>query len=464
MTVTPAVEEHDPLAVAIGNASLLGIGYLMLGRRLLAALNLLITVGLLVLLTTVARTLWFEIVVAVWWVAVIAHGWFLARRGLRRVDTGQRILAVAVTLVVLAAFGLLRFDAARIEQTVLDARGSGDCAPALTATDRVWVGHRLADSPLVARVEPTRPACRQLQLITSRLDGALGGSGEPLAPQLDGLTRVLADTPGHNTMVDKVLDRFIDGLPGQQPCRIVELTDQLRKRQQTGNAVDRTTDAVGRVAPSALLRCGDETSTRDWKRARQLYQQVLDQYPGHELTATAQEGVQKATLAIELANVRELLAGTEGTQPPYCSSPAQYSGAAPYAKGPTRAMVFGNAEYSQKLPPEWRATDATDTVLVVCAGSEEYGDPVQTCPYTSNGSLRGFPTQVTFHKIAIPVRAFELRTGKLVAETKVMIGGASCPEKFDYSSYIADLGPPSDQYVLASDNDIRAGFAGLLSP
>jgi hypothetical protein len=101
-------------------------------------------------------------------------------------------------------------------------------------------------------------------------------------------------------------------------------------------------------------------------------------------------------------------------------------------------------------------------VLVVCAGEEEYGTPVRTCLY-ENKTLRGFPTQVTFHKIAIPVKVYELRTGKLVASRKVQIGGASCPRVLRYSYYYTDLGPPSKVYVTASNANVRAGFRSLIT-
>jgi hypothetical protein len=70
---------------------------------------------------------------------------------------------------------------------------------------------------------------------------------------------------------------------------------------------------------------------QNWDPARARYQQLLDQYPGHELTARAQEGVRQATLALELANVRGLLAGPTGasphTEPPVPPTDADVRGA-----------------------------------------------------------------------------------------------------------------------------------------
>lgn len=46
---------HDPLAVALGNASLLGVGYLMLRRRRLAVAAAVVTVVLVSRLVSTAR-------------------------------------------------------------------------------------------------------------------------------------------------------------------------------------------------------------------------------------------------------------------------------------------------------------------------------------------------------------------------------------------------------------------------
>jgi hypothetical protein len=70
---------------------------------------------------------------------------------------------------------------------------------------------------------------------------------------------------------------------------------------------------------------------------------------------------------------------------------------------------------------------------------------------------------VTFHKIAIPVKVYELRTGKLVSDTLVEISGASCPKVLSYTYYgPADLGPGSDEYVIASNANVQAGFRYLI--
>jgi hypothetical protein len=480
MQAEPAAPSRDPLAVALANASLLSAGYVMLGRRWLAIGAGLVTVVLVTILAAVARSVWFEVVVLLWWAAVTAHGWYLAGGRLRRTRQGgvrkQRFIALGVAVPVLLATGLLRFDASEIEQDAAEARHNGDCAQALAALDRLWVGHSVTNAPLAARRDDTVRACGLLATATDELGTSRTGDTEALETGFSGLSAVLAELPGHEKVVERVLNGFLDGLPTEDSCATSAITDWLGQRRAGGDVLDRAVDVVPRIAPAAIVGCGDDLMARnDWEGARARYQQLLDQYPDHDLAARAGEGVKQATQSIELANVRGLLEDSyAGSQPAYCSSPAPYSGAAPYGvNGPDRALLFGprgswphpdDDDYRRKLPADWLARDAADAVLVLCAGDTEFGAPVETCPYESNFGISGYQ-DVTFRKIAIPVRAYELRTGRLVADTRLEIGGASCPAVVEYTSYISfDTGPPSEMYVTASESDVRAAFGSLITP
>lgn len=448
---------HDPLAIALANASLLSIGYLVMRRRLLGVCSLVVTTGLVVVLCTIARTEWLEIVLVVWWLAMIVHGWYLAGGRKRTAVGGQWVIAVAVTLPVLLTVGLVRFDAAGIDRTLMTARGSGDCTQAEMALDEVWFGHRVIDAPMTARADQTEQACGRLETAASRFTAALGGDTGALRMAFDDLGAVLGERPGHERMADTVLDGFLDGLPASDPCATVAITDWLRQRPRTGDRLDRSVDVVARTAPTALVGCGDSYLAVDqWETSRSRYQQLLDQYAGHELTTRAQEGVTRATQAIELANVRGLLQrpGDAGL-PAYCSSPAAYSAAAPSGPGTNRAVFVGPSELPGRLPPEWRAGDAAEAVLVVCVGEQEHGAPVRTCRYRQDGGASG---DVTFHKIAVPVRAYELRTGNLVFDARVEIGGTSCPQSF-FSFGDGGAGPPPQWPVEPSDGNVRDAFA-----
>ncbi|WP_370947113.1 hypothetical protein AB5J62_06040 [Amycolatopsis sp. cg5] len=462
----PEPAPHDPLAVAIGNASLLGVGYLLLKRRGLAVFTWLVTLALVIMLATV-REVWVEITVLCWWLLSIAHGWFLAAKDGSRVGW-QRAIAVLVAVPVLVSVGLFRLGAATIEDTVTDARASGDCAPALAALDRLWLGHRVTNGPLTVRGERTVEACHRLSNAADSLSTGLAGDDSALQAGFSTLSSVLGDFPGHEKMVGKTLDNFLSGVPAKNPCEIATVTDWLRGHQSAYNELNRSAEVVARTAPAALVGCGDHyLALNSLELARARYQQYLDRYRGQNFTPKAEEGVRKVTLAIELSTVRGLLAGAYGTSElSYCRNPAKYSGAPSYAKGPNRVLMYGDTAYTGSLPAEWRAPGPEDAALIVCVGKAEYGTPVRTCPYTSKSGLRGFPTDVTFKKIVIPIRAYELRTGALVADARPEVGGTSCPQTIHYTRYglSADLGPPSEMYVTPSDADIKAAFAGVVSP
>ena len=459
----PAVRgprQADPPAVALGNASLLGGGYLLLGRRLFAGAAVVVTVVLVSVVVSTAEP-WAEIAVGVWWVAVVAHGWFLARAGVRPASARrQRLVAAGVALPVLLAVGLLRFDAHTIERDVDEARRDGDCAKVLSAQDEVWFGHRVADAPGTAGGDEVVDTCERLRDAGARLTTGLTGDTRALEAGFDGLGTVL-DEPGNDEIAGSVLTDFLDGLPTDDACGTVTVTDWLRDRKPSRDARDRSADTAERTAPKALVKCGDDHMTaEDWTQARTRYQQLLDEYPENAALADqARKGVRKATLTIELENVRRLLeTPVAGEQPEYCTAPARYSGAKPYGKGVNRGLFHGNDGYTDRLPGSWRTDDPARAVLVVCAGAEQDGTALRTCPYEREQSP-GSIVNVTFHKTAIPVKVYELRTGKLVANRKVQINGESCPQRLSYWSV---LDPPSDVRATPSTTDIRNAFRSLI--
>lgn len=440
------------MAVAIANASLLGVGYLMLGRRLLWLLTTLVTAGLLVLLIAVTKSGWLELAVLLWWAAMIWHGWCLARPG--EVVRRQRVVTLAWVLPLLLVVGLVRFDAMRIEWTVDDARAAGDCAKAKPALDKVWPGHRVVDAPMTARTDMTVEACRRLDEAKGQLTRALAGGVPSLSEAFTKLDSVLAELPGHEKMVDTVLEGFLGRLPVENPCHTSAITDWLKDRKTTGNGLDRAADVAPRLGPTALITCGErQMGLTAYREAKDRYQRLLDAYPDHELKGKAEEGVKQATLAMELEHVRRMGQG-------YCAAPAQYSGAAPYGKGVNRAVVFGGSEYTEKLPGDWKTTKFDEAVLVVCTGEPEHGPVQESCPYLWEDSRQS--TNVAFHRVSIPVRAYELRTGKLVFDQKVTIGGASCPATLRAPD--TGAGPPKDWFVEPSEADMRRAFAPAIAP
>jgi hypothetical protein len=452
------------VAAALGNASLLGIGYLLLGHRRLAALAVLGTVMLLGLLASAATT-WPEILLVVWWAAGTAHGWFLARRRAEHVvRRGQRAGTLAATVAVLMSAALLRVDAYGIRDRVNEARAVGDCETAAAAQGEVWLGHRLAGAPVVEPGDAVVEACHRLERAAATLAGAgRNGRIDELERGFGILTGVL-EQPGNEKTVETVLNIFLDGLPTKDSCDTADITDWLRHRGPSRDVLDRSADAATRKEPAALAGCGDALMKEDaWRQARARYQRLLDEHPDDALAPKARSGVEKATLAIELDTVRGLVADTTGASTGYCDAPAKYSGAPPYRKGANRALFLGDDEYTDRLPGSWRTTDPVKAALVVCADTAKNGTAVDTCHYENN-RFRHFPHEVTFHKVRIPLKVYELRTGKRVGPREVQISGGSCPAVLHYEYYgTYDYGPGGDRFVSTTTSGVRNAFRPVVT-
>ncbi|ADB35212.1 hypothetical protein Kfla_6209 [Kribbella flavida DSM 17836] len=446
----------DPLAVAVGNGSLLGIGYLMLRRWRMATVNL-IVVGALVVLLLVLKKPWCESALAGWWVLAIAHGWFLAHTQPRKAtDVTKRVLALGITVPLLLAVGLIRYDAGRVEDRVSAARKAGDCAELTEAQRELWFGHRIVDAPGTAQGAEEVRLCKRLEDAKAKLETGLLGDQTALRQGFDVLGSVLA-APGHDRTVEVTLRGWLGDLPVKDPCRTVRITDWLRQRKATNDVLDQSRAVVPQLAPAAIAGCAGRLMTqKKWADARTAYQQLVGQYPKDGRVAKAKAGIRQATLALELLKVRDLLARDD-----YCSAPARYSGAAPYQRGLNRAVFEGSDEYTARLPASWRAGDVSTAVLVVCTEQSTQGAPVRTCPYHSVTSPMN-TSDVTFYKIAAPVKAYELRTGRLVSNTRVQINGAACPSRFSYTTYLPGWDyPPSSQPVKPSNANVQAAFRYL---
>lgn len=301
-------------------------------------------------------------------------------------------LAVALGNASLLAVGYLRFDAARIEQDAAAAHRRGDCARALSILDGLGAGHRVADAPLTVRAENGSAACRLLvaageqtagdRLLAARTlqtyrehpaalwQGAEGRRADLFLAQAaaDLTTALTGDTKalktgfahlsqalkagGQETKAAHVLDGFLSGLPTEDACATRTITDWLAEHEAGDGVPDRAADVVPKVAPAAIVGCGDALAEdKEWKQAKAQYEQLLDQYPKDDLAAKARKGKERAGLQIELANVKKLLKGDE---PEYCKRPAPYHGAPRYrGGGPHRAIMVGRKDHRANLPKSW---------------------------------------------------------------------------------------------------------------
>ncbi|GAA3884702.1 hypothetical protein [Streptomyces sedi] len=516
----------DPLAVGVANASLLGGGYALLRRPWLALGAVLVSLALIGFLAA-SPSRWREALLLVWWVAVVVHGWYLAggrpARGAWRADAGeggkggwrkgirrQRLLALTATVPLLLSVAIARFDAHAIEGDASAAHREGDCERALASSDELGFYHRLYDAPLTSRVDDEAEACELLveaeRLVAAgeRIDaadvfadydghsGALWdgardrgsdlylaearaglesalerGAPESLETAFDQLDALWARFPERGAEADEVLDDFLGALPTDDACVTRDIAGWLddtggaEEGAGTGAALDRAVGVVPEIQPAALAGCGEEMlSHEQWELARNQYRDLVDRYPDHELVGEAEDGIERAETAIELAAVRSLLDGGG-----YCDDPAPYRGADAYdGGGPHPALLFNDEEGTGAgLPSSWRAEGAEDAVLVVCLGTAEMGDAVETCPYESDLGING-AVDVTFRELRVPVRAYELRTGDLVSDSALAIGGASCPAVLTYETYSGIGVPPSEVYVEPSDSDRRAAYRSLIEP
>ncbi|MFC8090490.1 hypothetical protein [Streptomyces sp. NPDC057301] len=448
----------DPVAAALGNASLLGIGYMLLGHWRLAAFAVIGTGWLLNVTVSTADT-WAEVLLLVWWAAGTAHGWSLAHgRAEHVVRRGQRAGTLVLAVAVLLTAVLLRVDAYGIENRVTEAREGGDCEAAVAAQGEVGLGHRLAGAPVVEPGEAVVEACRRLERAAATLtDAARDGSTEDLERGFRVLAGVLEE-PGNEQTVATVLDTFLGGLPTEDSCATADIAGWLRDRKPSRDVLDRSAAAATRTEPAALAGCGDHLMSEDaWQQARARYRHLLDTYPDDSRADEARGGVRKATLALELHKVRGLVTDAYDAESGYCDTPAKYSGAPPYRKGSNRALFLGDTEYTGQLPGGWRTDDPAKAALVVCADTAENGSAVETCHY-ENDKSEYLPHEVTFHKVKVPLKVYELRTGKRLDPRSVQIGGTSCPRTLYYEYYGGYDYGPGDEFVSTSKSGVRDAF------
>ncbi|MER6150968.1 DUF3824 domain-containing protein [Streptomyces hirsutus] len=444
--------QHDPLAVALGNASLLGVGYLLMRRPGLFWTAAVVT-SVLVWTTVATAETWSEVLLLLWWAAVVAHGWLLARRRQGSPRTTQRLVALGLSVAVLLGVGLLRFDAHGIEDDIARARADGDCGAVTEAQEQVWAGHRVAAAPVAARGDRAVDTCERLETAETRLAAGLNGDQDDLTSGFRLLASILEEDSRNDATVGTSLDRFLDGLPTDDACETVRITDWLNDREtEPGQQVlDRSSKTADRLAPAALMGCGDALmSTQEWSQAESRYQRLLDEYPGDSREGQARKAIRKAVLALQLEEVQQLVRENR-----YCEAPAKYEGAPARRAGSGRSLFLGDSEHSGKLPGAWRTTDAAKAALVVCVGQQGFGSAVRTCPYRSETS--GQITDVTFRRVSLPVKVYALRTGKRVADRTVQISGSTCPSLFFTYGVI-----PSNKYVTPSKSDIRKAFSSVL--
>ncbi|MFF0267408.1 tol-pal system YbgF family protein [Kribbella sp. NPDC004536] len=460
----PSKYIHDPLAVALGNASLLGLGYFLIRRWLFGALGLIGTAVLVVLLCS-QREPGYEFALIAWGLLQVVHGWFLAsRQPLRAANLTKRLVALGVTLLVFAGVAFERYDAHRIDQEAVASRDAGSCDGVRDARAKYNLGHRIGDAPRTTRVETDVAACDRIDVASDRLRTAKASADVAgMQGGFNVLASVLAQ-PNQEHTVKTALDEFLNGLPVKDPCQTLAISDWLRARTKANNILDQANAAVPRIEPNALLGCGDaQAAAKDWPNARNIYAQLVTRYPHSKQADRARAGMKKADHEILQAKIRAELARVRGlvASGKYCETPAKFSLAPRLRPGVNRAVFTGADDYVSKLPSQWKGTTADNAALVICAGEDSQGPAVRTCQYEGIKGYVGVRS-VTFHKIAVPVNVYELRTGRLIKKTTVQISGSACPATISFTTYYGVGSPDPDMDVTPTTATIQEAFRPLV--
>jgi hypothetical protein len=476
------------VAAALGNATLLGLGYLFLRRWKSAVGAVAGSAVLLLVVSAVGQPAWpWRAVLVLWWLATIAHAWLLA--GGRRAAGGQparagwqRAVAVGAAAVVCSVAVGVAADARRVDAAAADAHRANHCDEAVATWDQLGFLHRAVHPLVGVRAEGGAEACellagalavaedrpevaagrlgdyldhryglwrgaaeRRVELLLSHaeeaLDAALDGSLRNLESGIGAVAAVLVEAPDRVDEGNRIVAAYLDRLPDADACHARSNVDWLHEHRPDGSALDRAMEPLDEIAPPILVACGDQLVVSDQLAAQEVYGTLLDRYPAHPLAGTA-------ALAIEGAEVRRLLEGwpdhaTVESYPPYCEEPAPYRGAEPYSgPGPHRVAVFGDSGFVAHVPAPWQAEGLTDTVLVLCVDTPDYGAQLGTCRYGPEWQLEpsgsaGEGVTLPLHVREYRILAYELHSGELVSDVVVASGG-DCPPYLYYAGQVPD--------------------------
>lgn len=480
----PPRRATDPVVAIAGNATMLGIGYMLMRRPVLAVLALCGTGFLLWSAAVQTENPLWRYLLPAWGLAMILHAWWLTRRTRadRLAHLGEdparrpRFFAVTAAALVLLTVAWFRLDAWWIAHDAETAHTAGDCEEATTALDSLDAVHRVAFGPIVLRAEEEREACGLLLAALeespteaadtiatyidhpgARWDGAGPKRAEFLfeAAVLDGIPNLatveqgftqLTDTLEHHpdqadTVEATVAGFMADLTEAPSPCTGYTVDDWLAAQTWDAEAITAPIAAAADQVPVRLLECAQErVETRDAEGAAILFREFLTAYPGHDRAGEAADGV--------------LASGT------YCVNPVAYQGA-PDAGGAgphPMQLVGGWGSEGRGFPDSWLATTAAETALVVCVDAE-VGEFQETCQYRrSDGSTYW----AGFFAHRFTIEAYSLKTGELVEEYAREIGDP-CPDRLD--------GTFSTVYFFVSDTSMSMAseytdeaFRNMFSP
>lgn len=395
----------DRLAVVLGNATLLGIGYLFLGRSVLAGCAVVGTCAAFVgLALTPGEPWWIVIILGLWWVAMVVHAWFLT--GANTVSPAgpvlwQRIVAARTTVLD----GRAELEACGV---LLDALAQGDPA---TAAERLQT---YLDHPSAAW-EGAGPERAERLLAAGNLTDGFGQ-----------LRTTLSTAPDQSGAVRKVVETFLADLgDGRSPCEVLKTDEWVRDRKDDPPELAEPIAAVADEVPERVLACAREQAKADQlTEAGATYEEFLDRFGDHKKARTARSEQYDVDTAVQRAEALAALTGNT-----YCKDPVAYRGAPAYAgSDPHKAWWFGIPE-CRTLPSRWDARDIDEAELVVCLHDVGRGSYLETCQYTADDTV----LTARFHAWKFHIAAYSLRTGKAVERYTTQIGDP-CPEFYFFDA------------------------------
>ncbi|WP_369369779.1 hypothetical protein AB1046_13280 [Promicromonospora sp. Populi] len=468
----------DRLAVLLGNATLLGLGYVFLRRWGLLAAALAGTLVLLIILAAAPGSPGWLIVLAVWWLAMIAHGWWLTRPAqitpAERPLT-QRIVAGAVVLALVVAVVGLRINTTRTVDAAADAHAAGDCGRATELLERIGPTDRVVDGSTALEGEADLEACgllldalapgeqelvaaAELQVYMDNPRALWDGAGpkraehllnaayvsgqidqESLEAGFEQLTTTLDEVPSQAGQVESVAETFLANL-AEDPdnCAARDVVEWVDAQGWEAPALAEPVAAASGEVPRRVLECARDLSDADELTAsRHAYEAFLHDFRADERADAASDELYDVITGIQRKNVRGLL-----TAQRYCANPSPYRGAEPYRRSGANPMrVYGINPEAHDFPGSWLAESLEDMVLVACVDGPKDGSYQETCLYESDANP--FGEDVRFYASRFDVKLYEIRTGRQVAAFSDEFG-EPCPPSIVVESFLVDFFVPPD--------------------
>lgn len=490
--VGPERPTADLLAVLLGNATLLGLGYAFLRRFGLFAAALVGTVVLVGILAAVPGAPGWPIVLAVWWLAMIAHGWWLARPG--RVSPAerpltQRIVAGAVVVALAATVVGLRVDTARTVDDAAEAHAAGDCDRASELLERIGPADRVVYGSMalegeadlaacgllleaLAPVEQEREAAAELQVYMDNPRALWDGAGPLRAGHLlkaaydsghvdqkaleagfEQLETTLDEAPSQAGRVESVAEAFLTDLAGEPDhCEVRDVVEWVDGQGWKAPELAEPVAAASDEVPRRILGCARTLADADeLTSSRHTYEAFLHDYRDDRRADAASDELYDVITGIQRKRVRDLL-----TADRYCDNPEPYRGAAPYRRSGGNPMrVYGIDPVAHAFPRPWRASSLEDMVLVACVDGPKDGSYQDTCAYETD--IGPFGSDVDFYASRFDVKLYEVRTGRQVAAFSDEFG-EPCPPSILVKSYTGFFVPPDTKRSSFTSGDLRGMF------